>query len=343
MLGVMTPADAPDPTSVLTAFGLPGSPVSLVEVDGAWSNRVFRLTTSTGVYAVKELRNHWGEPRWLDWLAESWRLELAVVAAGVGVPSPVAPVASSGCVAFADRADLSSQVPVRVHHWVTGSRPGPGAVDREVAASVGMTLATVHGLALRPLDPSLFPVAAASTAESWPELVERAGSTGVDWAGQMRSALPWVHRAAALLGPDGLGEDRSRAVMCHGDLDKRNLLLTDAGPVVCDWDVAMPAEPEHDLADVALSLASWRDRDVARAVVRAYCDAGGSVRSLRPTDLGPSLMVRLDFISHCVRRALGAPGVLAGLSSEAAERVPVLLAELEVRVVLAESVGDWLS
>ena len=31
-------------------------------------------------YAVKELRNAWGEPRWLEWLDEGWRLENACLA-----------------------------------------------------------------------------------------------------------------------------------------------------------------------------------------------------------------------------------------------------------------------
>ena len=49
---------------------------------------MLRLSTTHGDYAVKELRNTWGEPRWLDWLEEGWRLETACVAAGVPRPEP---------------------------------------------------------------------------------------------------------------------------------------------------------------------------------------------------------------------------------------------------------------
>ena len=62
--------DAPDPHAVVRAFELPGRLVDCTDVGGGWSNRVLRLATSRGDYAVKALRNAWGEPRWRERLAE---------------------------------------------------------------------------------------------------------------------------------------------------------------------------------------------------------------------------------------------------------------------------------
>ncbi len=335
---VMPTAD-PDPRAVLTAFGLPGAPLALVEVDGAWSNRVLRLRTTDGDYAVKELRNPWGEPRWREWLDESWRLELAVLAAGVGVPEPV-PVPGTGeCVAYVARAGGAGDLPVRLHRWVEGARPGPGPVPLDVARWAGRTLATVHALGLEPRDPMLFPRPGTWTADTWPDLVARTRAAGVGWWERLASAQPVVRRAADLLpAPDG-----SPTVLTHGDLDQKNLLVTSAGPLLCDWDVAVPHVREHDLADVAVSLAAWRDRSVARAVLGAYAAAGGRARPPRPQDVGLALMVRLDWIAFCVDRASGVRAADPDETARAASLVPGLLRELEHQVRVAESLDTWLA
>src|SRR5919106_5745948 len=77
-----TAAAAPDPAAVLDAFGIHGRAVEMVEVSGAWSNRVYRLTTGQSRFAVKEILNPWGDAGWRDWLEVAWRFELQAYAAG---------------------------------------------------------------------------------------------------------------------------------------------------------------------------------------------------------------------------------------------------------------------
>ena len=66
----------PDAAAVAEAFGL-AHPVGLTTVVGAWSNRVFRLDTAVGSYAVKELTNLWSSrasaSAWTRHGGSSWR------------------------------------------------------------------------------------------------------------------------------------------------------------------------------------------------------------------------------------------------------------------------------
>ena len=119
MNGVQTPDDAPSPEAILAAFGVGGRATAMVPVAGAWSNRVYRLSTDLGSYAVKELLNPWRQPSWLDSLYAAWRFELAAQAAGVAIPVPV-PSPSGGCVAWVERQGRAGPVPVRLHAWVEG-------------------------------------------------------------------------------------------------------------------------------------------------------------------------------------------------------------------------------
>src|SRR5690242_956789 len=89
---------APDPAAVIEAFGLPGPLTGWEPVGGAWSNRVYRLDAGGRRYAVKEMRNPWAEPRWQEWLAESWSFEQRAIAAGVAAPRPVPNPADGSCL-----------------------------------------------------------------------------------------------------------------------------------------------------------------------------------------------------------------------------------------------------
>jgi Ser/Thr protein kinase RdoA (MazF antagonist) len=170
---------------VLAAFGLPGRSRSLTPVAGAWCNRVFRLDTSAGRYAVKELANPFGEPRFEGRLAEAWAFEQSALAAGVAAPEPVAGP-GGGCTATVERADGAGTALVRVHRWVAGGPAPAGPVSPAVARWAGATLARLHGLAVRPADRSLFPAPATATADRWPALVAAAPSAGAFGRGSHR-------------------------------------------------------------------------------------------------------------------------------------------------------------
>ena len=332
--------DAPDASGVVRAFALPGSAVRLVPVVGGWSNRVFRLDTTHGSYAVKELRNAWGEPRWRDWLDEGWRVERAARGAGIAVPEPVSNPVTGSAVAELGRADGSGPVPVRVHRWVDSVAVPQDPVAVELGRWVGAALAALHACALRPLSADLYRGRVGlTTAEVWPELVARSAAVDAPWTAGLVRGGPLVRRASSLLGT----WDADDEVLCHGDVDQKNLLLGPGGPLLCDWDVVLPRLPSHDLAEAALSLASWRAPDVAAAVVRGYRDAGGGVDRLRPLDLGPSLASRLGWIRFSVDRAVDAR--LAGSAEDGTEEPDVagLLADLEHRVGVAENLHRWLT
>jgi aminoglycoside phosphotransferase (APT) family kinase protein len=209
------------------------------------------------------------------------------------------------------RAGGAGTVLVRVHRWVDGDPAPEGPVTPAVAEWAGEVLARLHGLAVRPADRSLFPVAAADTAGRWPGLAGAAPAAVEAIAGLVEAAR----------------HDSGEEVMSHSDVDQKNLLLTAAGPVLCDWDVASPVVPRCELADVALALGDWSDVEIARTVVRAYRAAGGRVDVFAPPDLGPALATHLDWLEVNV----------------AGERLRALLRSLDRRVAAALDVAAALN
>ncbi len=340
-------AAAPSALGVLDAFGLSGEVSAYAEVAGGWSNRVLRLSTTRGDYAVKELRNAWGEPRWLEWLDEGWQVEHAAIEAGISAPAPV-PTRAGDCVAYVERSDGSATVPVRLHRWVDAATVPREPVTPQLAMWLGSTLATQHALALQPLRAELYADRLGlTTAAVWPDLVERSRAADAVWGDALADAEPWARRATELLVDDG-----ASTVLAHGDIDQKNLLVAADGPLLIDWDVVLPVVPSQDVAHAAVTMASWRDPEVAAAVLRGYRAAGGELTAPSPTDLGPALASRLGWIRFTVDRAVAAraagvpplPGArAAGQPPRAPEAgIQDLLTHHARRVTLAESWPTWL-
>jgi Ser/Thr protein kinase RdoA (MazF antagonist) len=312
----------------------------MTAVAGAWSNRVYRLETTRGAFAVKQMCNPWADGRWQDWLGEAWSFERRAIAEGVAAPEPI-PNLDGRCLAWVAAPRGREPVPVRAHRWVDGVPAPERAVDDAVADWAGRVLATLHRLGVEPADRTAFPTPSTETADRWAELCEAAHRAGAPWADRLDAACASVSATADLAR-----EARRRPaaeVMTHGDFDQKNLILASGGPALCDWDVAMPLVPRRELADVALSLGGWDRIEVSRRVVRAYTAAGGSDAQIEPSDLGESLMRGLDWIAFNVECAIGRRAASPERAALAGRLTPGLLAEFPRRTTLALRVGEALT
>ncbi|SDS02852.1 phosphotransferase [Microlunatus soli] len=329
---------------VLHAYGLPGEVVDVAPIGRAWSNRVYRLTTSEGRYAVKQLLNPWRDPHWKDWLLEAAAFELAAHRSGIAMPRPM--LTTDGSV-LADLPGERPSVPrregvtVRVHEWADGEPCGDGPVSPEIAHRVGGDLARMHALDHHPGRADVFPVHDQQTIDGWDELVGRVRTGDPVLADRAADAAPVVREVGELLR-DAV-TDFGGQPMSHGDVDQKNLIITAGGPVLCDWDVAAPWPARQELARTAMSLAVWQHRDVARAVVAGYRAAGGDPVDIGPTDLAIDLRISLDWLGLCLERVAGLRDDGDQRRAEAVTAVPRLLAELEPRVDRVLSVRSWLA
>lgn len=325
---------------MLAAFGINAAVQAMVPVARAWSNRVYRLTTDAGSFAVKELRNPWQESRWSEWLVEAWQFEQQAYAAGVSMPTPILR-SDGGCLAWVDTVDGSGEAPVRLHHWIDGYPAPLGPVDPSVARWAGRLLATLHDLAIVPDDRGRFPIPNTDAVDRWPSLVAAARRHGASWAASLADHAASVEMIADLAGAAAL---RSEAeVMSHGDVDQKNIVLGDAGPALCDWDVAGPVVPRRELADVAMSLAAWSNEDIARQVVTAYRESHDAELCFVASDLGPSMMSGLDWLAFNVERAIGARPAEPADAVVGDGLVPELLAALPGQLAMALRLPDVLS
>jgi fructosamine-3-kinase len=109
----------------LSRLGTPLGP--LVRVHGGHANRMYRLDTDQGSFAVKELNLL--DRRWSYRAGDVFRFERTVFAAGIPVPEPI-----------------SASPDTLVHRWVEGEQVPEDPVSPAYAFEIGEILARIHAL-----------------------------------------------------------------------------------------------------------------------------------------------------------------------------------------------------
>jgi Ser/Thr protein kinase RdoA (MazF antagonist) len=252
-----------DAESIAERFGL-GRPLGEPVVAAAgWGerNRLWRLETTTGVFAVK------------DTVAEllpddsdaAFRIELAAHDAGIPSASPVRSI-QRACF---ERLDGRWY---RCHRWVEGVAKQNEDTTSDEGYAMGAVVAALHGLAI-PAGPP--PPANAFGQQHWLELARR--RPHATWARSIQDHIDDIDASETI----GSSVDQGSAVGSHRDLNAHNVLFTSDGPVLIDWDAAGPASVIYERVSTAVLWAQRRGGvpavDVALGFLRGYLDSGGVV------------------------------------------------------------------
>lgn len=238
----------------LSHLGTPAGPMT--RIHGGFANRLYRLDTDQGSFAVKEL--NLADRRRVYRVEDVFRFERAAFAAGVPMAEPVS----------ADRDTL-------VHRWVEGEKVPEAPVPEAYAFEIGEILARIHALDVAwPAGPDEEPA-----ARDWPELAARAVATGQPWAAELASPVETFLAIARFVDTC---ERPGPVVLTHGDIQPWNLLAREGRPVVLDWELSGMLDLSSELGSTALSLAKGPGFDdirpaVFRSVLDGYVAGGGAL------------------------------------------------------------------
>ena len=286
-------ADPRLPGVDLSRLGTPIGPT--VRVHGGFANRMYRLDTDQGSFAVKELNLL---DRRSTYRAEDvFRFERAAFAAGIPMPEPIS----------AGRDTL-------VHRWVEGEKVPEAPVSTAYGFEIGEILARIHGLDVAwthvPVEQP--------AARDWPELAERATATGQPWAGELTSQVGTFLAIAHFVDTC---ERPGPVVLTHRDIQPWNLLAREGRPVVLDWELSGLLDLSGELGSTALSLAKGPGLDhIEPASFRSVLDGYVAGDGVLPPP-GPSWFVFMisGWLGHTRWNILrGLAGVEAGAGPDLA-------------------------
>ncbi|WP_416980385.1 phosphotransferase enzyme family protein [Streptomyces sp. T028] len=246
-------------------YGLGPGPWTTTPVTRGALGQIWKLTGNDSAWAVKELIFEREKP---DVEREA---TLRDTAAGLGVAAPRLMPDGTGSHVSRLPADLGGSF-VKLYDWVDGTPADPS--DPGLLDWCGRTLALLHragkGTSETPVDwyEECYPEA------DWADLHDRVRRAGPPWAEALSrcvaGALPELTRYVSPSDPGDL-------VLSHRDLQPQNVLLTEAGPVLLDWDNAGPVAARRELAHVVYVWSGGNHfrPEAARRLVRSYRAAEG--------------------------------------------------------------------
>jgi Ser/Thr protein kinase RdoA (MazF antagonist) len=267
-------------------------------------NRVWKIRTSRGLFAVKVLNRDERGPLFGQALPASFQVEEAAVRAGIPTPRPIPTRAGDGYLAEIPRPDGPPAL-VRAHEWAAGWPPGAGRDERRLAGRVGALLAGIHALPIDSVDGET--IIPPPREDVWRRLQERGCQAGAAWAVRLAELIP-VFVELERLVLDARAAERSRGPI-HGDADQKNFLVSPVRLLIFDWDMAGVGSPSQEIATAALDWGGvYRgavDARVARSLLEGYADAGGAVPVPAPTAFGGFFSGILRWLEFNLRRSLG--------------------------------------
>ena len=234
----------------------------MIRVHGGFANRVYRLDTDQGSFAVKEL--NLVDRRWTYRVEDVFRFERAASAAGIPMPEPI-----------------SASHHTLVHRWVEGEKLPEAPVSAEFAFEIGEILARIHALDIPWTQvPVEDPV-----PRDWPELAARAAATGQPWADELASHVETFLEIARFV--DTCGRP-GPVVLTHRDIQPWNLLTRERRPVVLDWELSGMLDLSGELGSTALSIAKGCGFDdikpsIFRSVLDGYVAGDGTLPPSGPS------------------------------------------------------------
>ncbi len=234
----------------------------MIRVHGGFANRMYRLDTDQGSFAVKELNVL--DRRRPYRAGDVFRFERAAFAAGIPMPEPI-----------------SAGHDTLVHRWVEGEKVPEAPVSPAYAFEIGEILARIHALDVAwTRGPAEEPA-----SRDWPELAERASATGQPWAGELASRIGTFLAIADLVDAC---ERPGPVVLTHKDIQPWNLLARRGRPVVLDWELSGMLDLSGELGSTALSIAKGPGFDdiepaVFHAVLDGYVAGGGALPPWGPS------------------------------------------------------------
>lgn len=264
-------------------------------------HRVWRLNTTQGSYAVKQLNS--ALLRQPGMRAAYRRAEqIAAAMAAQGVPAVRALTTARGPVQTIGGSS------VLVFPWVEGTTLPPGQASPAQARQIGAILGRMHTLhlSLPGLD---IPAWQVFRDDDWVLLGRRAAEQQPPWEETYRQALRDI-RWWSMLAKDANKRLWNTLVVSHRDLDRPHVFWRDAmTPAIIDWETAGLVNPSLELAGTALTWSGFAagvlDESSFRAVVEGYRSGGGTLRDSAHDALSGCMGAWLARLEVNMRRSLG--------------------------------------
>lgn len=271
-----------------------GSVLHTERVYGGYMHKLYRLQTTSGVYAVKLLNPEiMKRPAVFDNYAVAENLEDILQKNGL-------PVVTALEFNGKKMQKLDGQY-FYVFDWINGRTLDDKEITSAHAGQIGALLATIHAI-----DKTDTPYTRQALCIDWDAYCALAGNSCPQIAALLCTNRELLYRLQAQANAAFPRVPGARCI-CNGDMDSKNVLWSDDKPHILDLECLQYGNPYTELFSLALSWCGCERQaiDYARlkAFLSAYFEVAGPValdwEVLYAADCG-----RLEWLEYSLKRAL---------------------------------------
>jgi Ser/Thr protein kinase RdoA (MazF antagonist) len=316
-----TPAP-PDATAVCDAYAL-GRPIGQPTFAARGElGRIWRMDTSAGTWAVKEIFRPGSEE---DARADV-AFQSAALAAGIPMPRPV--VGRDGRVLATVPAGEDG-ASIRVYSWVELAEPARTASAGDAAAILGR----LHALAYPddgvpntwftdPVEPG-----------RWRAILEAAAAVEPPWWATIEALVPDLVAGEPVI----MAGRHTPTIRCHMDFNPQNVLVDTSGrAVVVDWENSGPESAEQELASALAEFVP--DPSGVPDFLAAYRAAGGEATLRGRSSFAMTLAFQENLVAWNAERALG-----PAESEEDRARAAFWIEDIAANAFTLSRIDGWLA
>jgi len=268
-------------------------------LSGGLLHRMFAVETTQGKYAVKALNPQiMARPKALQNTIHSERI--ANAAARSDIPAlPAKQFYGESIQRVDDQYYL-------VFDWVEGRSLTHDDVHPSHCETIGGILADIHMTDFSMLEVER-DLQDETTLADWHFYLQQGKESGSVWVDLMAETIDQLYDWNARAGK-AARELASHTVICHGDLDSKNVMWRGDQPILIDWEAAGYVNPMQNLAETAMHWSQDEDgtldKDRFIAFLRGYRNRSGTIQADWSTvlDQGPAGM--LGWLEYNLKRSL---------------------------------------
>lgn len=245
-------------------------------ITGGLLHRLYRCTTDTGDFAIKEMVAQAQDPGFKERIETSSKIEKQAAKTDILIPEIVFVPHTLEVLApiTLDNSDLHF---VRVHRWVEGAIRTMEESFTELDW-LSKTIAHIHSLDMGGELPDRQQIAAYKPIQ-WNQWVNNVDPRPT-WSNLFSQTLETIEQFENLILKWQNSNKNRPLIPSHRDLTAKNILLKDGQPLIVDWDNATwVIDPLQDVFTVAIDWSLARQGKLSEerimSVVNAYLEVTG--------------------------------------------------------------------
>lgn len=194
-----------------------------------------------------------------------------------------------------------------IYDFIKGKTLKQYEITAEHAYKIGVVVGKIHNTDFSELN-----IRNDNTTEercfNWKDLYDFGREQNQEWCDLLEESICKLYSLSDKMNK-AIAALSDNEIICHGDLDSKNVLWRDNEPIIIDWESSWFYNPYHDFLQTALYWSLNEDESISYDRFSSFIEGYTSIKKLDNTDwemvLDSGYSSKLGWLEYNLKRSLG--------------------------------------